>query len=176
MTRKVILISVFFFLYISLFGCGSVYTDTSSYQVYIDKIPKSNTFMPDLATLPQYQSINVYYYERLGQSINLIVTYSSESYQSARDTLLSSYVFLKEPLTELDFYLIPEVEFQYQSFTIKVVNDDDFEYPEQFGMLGYSDSNFQLSFMFFYDDSLNELGNGYSMQEFLEKEFIFPQD
>lgn len=176
MTRKTILISVIFILSISLFGCGKVYTNTDDYQEYINQVPKANIFMPDFDTLPEYQSISVYYYERLGQSINLIVTYSAESYESARDTIFGSYVYLEEPLTEMDFYRIPEVEFQYQSFTIMVVSDEDFEYPEQFGMLGYSDSKFQLSFMFFYDESLNELGNGYTMQEFIEKEFFFPKD
>ncbi len=176
MTRKTILISVIFFLSISLFGCGQVYNDTNDYQEYVNQVPKANTFMPDFDNLPDYQSISVYYYEHLGQSINLIVTYSEASYESARDTIFGLYVFLEEPLTEMDFYLIPEVEFQYNSFTIKVVSDDDFNYPEQFGMLGCSDSKFQLSFMFFYDESLNELGNGYTMQEFLEKEFYFPEE
>lgn len=176
MTKKAIMISVVFFLSISLFGCGQVYTDTNDYQEYISLVPKANTFMPEIDNLPEYQSISVYYYERLGQSINLIVTYSEESYESALDSILNSYTYLEEPLTKMDFYLIPEVEFQYQSFTIKVVSDDEFEYPEQFGMIGYSDSKFQLSFLFFYDESLDRLGDGYTMEEFLEKEFFFPKD
>jgi hypothetical protein len=177
MTRKTILISVIFFLAISLFGCGQVYTDTNDYQEYINQVPKANTFMPDFDTLPEYQSISVYYYERLGQSINLIITYSAESYESARDTIFGSYVYLEEPLTKMDFYLIPEVEFQYQSFTIKVVSDDDFEYPEQFGMLGYSDSSYQITFLFFYDLSLDRLSDSPGrMTRFIESEFFFPAE
>lgn len=176
MTRKLLLLSLIFFLLISIYGCRKVYSDIGDYQYYIEKIPKSNIFMPDLTILPEYQSISVYYYERLGQSINLIITYSSESYLSARDELLSSYIYLEEPLTKMDFFLIPEVEFQYQSFTIKVVSDDEFEYPEQFGMIGFSDTCYQITFLFFFDESLDRLGDGYTMEEFLEQEFFFPQD
>jgi hypothetical protein len=77
----------------------------------------------------------------------------------------------------MDFYLIPEVEFQYQSFTIKVVSDDDFEYPEQFGMLGYSDSSYQITFLFFYDLSLDRLSDSPGrMTRFIESEFFFPAE
>ena len=177
MNKKTLLISVISLLSLTLFGCGSVYTDAKEYQDYIDKIPKADIYMPDLTTLPEYQSINVYYYERLGQSINLIITYSAESYKSARDTVFGSYGYLEEPLTEMDFYRIPEVEFEYQSFTIKVVSDDDFDYPEQFGMLGYSDSSYQITFLFFYDLSLDRLSDSPGrMTRFIESEFFFPKD
>lgn len=176
MTRKAILISVIFFLSIFLFGCGQVYNDTNDYQEYIDQVPKANIFMPEFDALPEYQSISVYYYEHLGQSINLIVTYSAESYESARDTIFDSFVYLEEPLKKMDFYLIPEVEFQYLSFTIKVVSNDDFEYPEQFGMIGYSDSSYQIAFLFFYDLSLDRLSDSSGrMSRFIESEFFFPK-
>jgi len=177
MTKKAILISVIFFLFISVFGCGSVFTSTNDYQEYINKMPTANNFMPDLASLPEYQSVSVYYYERLGQSINLIVQYSIDSYESALDSILNSYTYLDEPMTEKDYFLIPEVEFQYESFTIKVVSDDDFKYPEQFGMIGYSNSSYQITFLFFYDLSLDRLSDSPGrMTRFIESEFFFPEE
>ena len=177
MNRRALLIGVIFLLSLTLFGCGSVYTDRNEYQDYIDKMPKADIYMPDLSTLPEYQSITVFYYERLGRSINLVITYSVESYESAKDTILSSYTYLDEPLMESDFYLIPEVEFQYQSFTIKVVSNDDFDYPEQFGMIGYSDSSYQITFLFFFDESLDRLSDSPErMTRFIESEFYFPEE
>ena len=132
--------------------------------------------MPVLSSLPAYQAYEVYYLDRLGQSINLVVTFSSETYETSKETILQSHVFLDEPLMESDFYLIPETEFEYESFTIKVVDDEDFNYPEQFGMIGYSDTKHQISFLFFLDDSLNRLGDEYSLQDFIKKEFWFPEE
>jgi hypothetical protein len=160
-----------------LSGCGKVYTNTDDYQDYIDLVPGSSGFMPELMDLPEYQSIEVYYYESLGQSINLLVTFSSENYESSKEIVLGSFEFLNAPLTEHDFFLIPEVEFEYKSFIIKVVNNDDFDYPEQFGMMGYSDEKFQISFLFFCYESLHELSNSPGrMTRFIENEFRFPED
>jgi len=175
-SRKLIFPSLFIVFSLVLSGCGQVYTNTDDYQEYIDSIPESNTFMPDLFEIVDSQSIEIYYCERLGQSINLVITFSNETYETAKETVLGSYVFLEAPLMENDYYLIPATEFEYESFTIKVVDDEDFDYPEQFGMIGYSDTKGQISYMFFFDDSLNRLGDGYSMPEFLDKEFRFPEN
>jgi hypothetical protein len=172
--RKVVLAVILFTLLIT--GCGQVYTNMDDYQEYLDSIPGSNAFMPVLTDIPVYRACEIYYYERLGQSINLVITYSNETYETAKETVLRSYLFLQTPLMEFDYYLVPETEFEYRSFTIKVVDDDNFDYPEQFGMIGYSDAHHQISFLFFFDDSLNRLGEGYSMQDLLEKEFRFPID
>lgn len=158
----------------SLSACGKVLSNQVDYQEYLDSVSGSNSFMPILSSLPSYQTYEVYYFNYLGQSINLILTYTSETYETAKESIFQSYCFLSEPLTENDYYLIPETEFDYESFTIKVVDSIDFDYPEQFGMLGYSDTKHQISFLFFFDDSLNRLGEGYSMQDFLIKEFWFP--
>ncbi|MFA5007104.1 MAG: hypothetical protein WC509_06530 [Candidatus Izemoplasmatales bacterium] len=158
-------------------GCGQVYTNTDDYQEYLDSIPGSNAFMPVLTDIPAFQTCEIYYYDRLGQSINLVITYSDETYETAKETVLGSYLFLQTPLVENDYYLIPETEFEYESFTIKVVDDDNFDYPEQFGMIGYSDANHQISFLFFFDDSLSQLSdNSGRMTRFIEKEFWFPED
>ncbi|MCK7487130.1 MAG: hypothetical protein MZU97_17670 [Bacillus subtilis] len=91
------------------------------------------------------------------------------------ETIFGSYMFLQTPLMENDYYLIPETKFEYESFTIKVVDDDNFDYPEQFGMIGYSDTTHQISYYVFYDESLNRLGDGYSMRDFVKREFWFQE-
>lgn len=156
-------------------GCGHEYTNIDKYQDYIDKIPGSDVFMPNISELPEYLSIDVFYYENTSQSINLIITYSAEAYESAVTIINGMYEFLNEPLMQHDYYLIPEVEFEYQSFLIKVVSDDNFDYPEKFGMLCFSDTNYQISFLFFYDIHLHELsGRAGRMERFVTNEFRFP--
>lgn len=174
MLKKCIIGFVLFLSALVITGCGQVYTNMDDYQEYLDSIPGSNAFMPVLTDIPVYHTCEIFYYERLGQSINLVITYSNETYETAKETVLRSYLFLQTPLMENDYYLIPEMEFEYESFTIKVVDDDNFDYPEQFGMIGYSDTHHQISFLFFFDDSLNRLGEGYSMQDLLRKDFRFP--
>lgn len=174
MTKKLLLLSLIFFLLISIYGCRKVYSDLSDYQYYIEKIPNANDFMPDLSTLPESHLISVYYYEHLGQSLNLVITYTAVTYLSARDSIINSYTFLDNPLVENDYFLIPEVEFQYLTFTIKVVNDNYFNYPEFFGMIGYSDSTYQIAFLYFCDNSLDRLSNNPGrMSRFIESEFRF---
>lgn len=175
-SKKIMLFCLFFLIILALSGCGKVYTNTDDYQNYLSSLPGSTAVMPDLSEISNFQSYEIYYYERLGQSINLLITYSDEAYQTAKETALGAFTFLDTPLMENDYYLIPETEFEYDGFTIKVVDDDNFDYPEKFGMIGYSDTEHQISYLFFYDDSLNRLGDGYSMQDFLGKEFWFPEE
>jgi hypothetical protein len=133
--------------------------------------------MPNLKDLPSYENVNVYYKDRSSKSITLSIEFSSENYEEAKETILNQYSFLSGPLQDdTGFYYIPEHEFSYSSYHIKVVFDEDFLYPEKFGMIGYSDDYNRICFLFFYDRSLNELGSGYEMDEFAEDHFTFLED
>ncbi len=159
-----------------LTSCEKVYNDMDDYEYYVDSIPGAGEYMPTLDDLPTYSESTVFFVESSGKSLNLIIKYSMDDYEDAKNNFLSAYEFLKEPLVGNDYYIIPEVEVTYNDYVIKVVDDDNFEYPEAFGLLGYSDVNYTISFMFFYDESLNSLGNSYSMQDFIEDSFKFPSN
>lgn len=177
MIKRTMIINIFMIMIFLLVACGKVFTNVDDYSDYVDSIDGADSFMPSLDELPEYLSIEVYYYEHLGQSINLLLTFSDENYESAKEAILNSIDFLEQPLMQDDFYLIPEVEFEYLGYIIKVVDNVNFKYPEQFGMLGYSDEKVQISFMFFYDDSLNQISNSKDrMIRFVESEFKFPED
>lgn len=177
MLRKVFVVITISIYLLLLSACSQVYTNSDEYVDYVSLVSGSDIFMPKLSDLPQYQSVDIYYFERLGTSINLIITFSAETYESAKEAIFESHLFLDEPLMEHGYYTIPEVEFEYQAFIIKVVSDDNFDYPEQFGMLGYSDTKFQIAFLFFYDMHLHELsGSSGRMGRFVRDEFRFPKE
>lgn len=177
MIKRVMCLNNFIIMVFLLAACSKVLTNVDEYSDYVDSIDNAESFMPSLSELPEYLSIEVYYYEHLGQSINLLITFSDGNYESAKEAIFNSFVFLKQPLMQDDFYLIPEVEFEYNVYIIKVVDSVDFKYPEQFGMLGYSDEKHQILFMFFYDESLNRISNSKDgMIRFVESEFKFPED
>jgi len=150
-------------------------TDVSDYEIYVDEVYNADTFMPDLDVLPNYEDVEVYYDNRASKSITLSVIYSNEDYESAKESIINMYSFLDGPIKdETGFYYIPSHEFDYKSYQIKVVDNEDFSYPEQFGMIGFSDDYNRICFLFFYDRSLNSLGNSYTIEDFLKDNFEFP--
>lgn len=154
-------------------------TNIENYDVYIAFVKNSNGFMPDLDTMPDYETVEVFYFNLKDpltdtKTINLIVTYDDTSYFDAKEAILSNYTFLEEPVMRFDYYTIPVVEFEYHEFTIKVVEDESFIYPKWFGMIGYSDTNKQICYMYFYDIERDEISNTPNrMKEFTDKYFKF---
>lgn len=179
MNKKVISIMALLLLVFSLASCsGKLNTNLDEYQEYLIEVPESDSFMPNLPDLPQYLSAEVLFFENYdsGKSINLVITYSEDDYTNAKESITTSLVFLEEPLMEYDYYIVPQVEFEYNGFIIKVVSNDNFDYPEQFGMLGCSDATFQISFLFFFNSTLHQLSDTpMRMIQFIESEFRFPK-
>lgn len=180
MNKKVLsLISIVIYAFVLLACSGKLYTNSDEYLGYIDQVPGSDSFMPNLLDLPPYQFAEVLLFENYdsGKSINLVITYSEDEYAFAKDSISSKLVFLEDPLMEYDYYIVPQVEFEYKGFVIKVVSDDNFDYPEQFGMLGYSDAKFQISFLFFFNSTLHQLSNRSDrMTLFMSSDFRFPEE
>ena len=74
------------------------------------------------------------------------------------------------------YTIIPEIEIIYNDYNIKLIWDESFEYPKAFGLFGYSNVDSTISFMFFFDESMNSLCNSYSMEDFIEDSFIFSEE
>jgi|GEM_PF-2212215 len=170
--RKYILM-IILLLIIVLSSCEKVYSDIDKYDDYVESIPGANEYMPKLTDLPIYIGYEVFYVENSGKSINLNIKYDTQDYEEAKTTILDRYDFLDEPLMGNGYSIIPEVEILYENYVIKVIYDESFKYPEAFGLLGYSDVDSTISFMFFYDESMNSLGNSYSMEDLIEDSFRF---
>jgi hypothetical protein len=144
--------------------------------MYIDDMFRASEFMPNIDDYSSSDNLEVYYFDGWSQSFTFSIAYNSEEYEIAKENILAKYTFLDEPLkSESGFYYIPDNEFEFDSYHIKVVYDESFRYPEQFGMIAFSDQYKRISYLYFYNRSNNELGDGYEMEEFVENNFIFPK-
>lgn len=154
-------------------------TNIEDYTKYIQWVTNSSDFMPDLVLLESSESVKVFYFNLRNpltdtKTINLIVTYDEVEYVDAKETILSNYTFLEQPAMKYDYYTIPVVEFEYNEFTIKVVEDESFIYPKWFGMIGYSDTKKQICYMYIHDIERDEISNTPNrMEEFTNKYFKF---
>lgn len=177
MIKKYLLICVLASL-IVLFGCTTKVeklTSIDDYDKYLQLVKKSDIFMPNLELIGTHEKIDVYYYERKGptlysKSINLIITYSNTQYELYKLDSMDKNEFLEEPFIEYGHIVIPEAKFDYKEFEINVVKNDSFWYPSQFGMIGYSDVNKQICYIFYYDVELDVIAD---MVKFLDSAFAF---
>ena len=176
MKHRRYILMIILLLIIILSSCEKVYNDIYKYDDYVKSIPGAEEFMPNLTDLPIFTGYEVFYVENSGKSINLNIKYDTQDYEEAKTTILDTYDFLDEPLMGNGYSIIPEVEILYENYVIKVVYDVNFQYPEAFGLLGYSDLDSTISFMFFYDESMNSLGNSYSMKDLIQDSFRFPDN
>ena len=171
MNNKIILVTVFILLFV-LSSCDKTYTDIDEYNQYLDDIQGSDLFMPQLNTLGNCVSTEVLYYDSLGESVSLICYYQEEDFEVYLDAINNDYRFLENPIVdeqgEVD---IPSVDFEYGNFRFRVVQDEYFEYPEEFGMIGISDDEHAVAYVFFHDESLSFIT---SMDDFMETEIRFP--
>lgn len=152
--------------------------DIKKYEEYILKVEHSRPFMPFLENLEDYETINCYYKYIDGiiyrfHTINLIIDYHEEIYAQKKQEILGKYYFLNKPMPDSinkGEYYIPEPEFIYNNYTIKVVEDQDFSYSRWFGMIGYNDDDYNLSYLFFYGVDNNHIKNSI---DFMEECFSF---
>jgi hypothetical protein len=147
-------------------------TDINKYNEYVDEIYNADAFMPSLDNLPDYASLEVYYDNGDSKSISLSITYDESSYESSKETILNWYSFLETPIEGNGYYKIPNNDFHLKTYHIQVVNNDDFSYPSNFGMIGYSDDYNTITFLFFYDRSRGQIS--YDMADFVDENFKFP--
>lgn len=147
-------------------------TDIKKYDEYVDEVYNADAFMPNLDDLPDYENTELYYDNRASKSISISITYKDESYESAKETILNMYSFLAAPIEGNGYYKIPNHEFYLKTYHIKVVDNDTFSYPSNFGMIGYSDEYSTITFLFFYDRSRGQIS--YDMADFIEENFKFP--
>lgn len=125
--------------------------------------------MPNLNNLPKHESIAYEYTHAKilifeADSVVLVVKYDDKTYQSEKDKLAERYTFLEEKVkSDYDESkdLIPEYEFSINSYTFKVVAENEKDhtlFPKSFGMIGTSEEKKSIAYLYFCDFELDYIG------------------
>lgn len=158
--KYLIVILIAFMLCIT--GCNK----SSSIENYLNSGTtidiNAKDIMPNLDELPEYENITYKYTHKTmlifeSDSVALIVKYDDETYQSEKNKLAENYIFLEDNVEDV----IPEYEFSINSYTFKVVADNEnsnTEFPKSFGMIGTSEEEKSIAYLYFYDYDLDYIG------------------
>lgn len=168
MVKKIGTFILLFFTVLCVCGCSigkkNLYTDIDEYENYLCNLEMASDFMPDIDSLSGYTNIEVNYFNQefiwTVKTISLIVTYSETDYQDKKSLVISTFVFFDGPIYDGNGDTIV-IDFQAVSdgYTIQVVNDDGFVYPKRFGMIGYSDTKYQIVYMYVLDWEISSISN-----------------
>ena len=142
--------------------------------------------MPAIEDLPEHQDIS-YKYNNFSvvlfetDTITLEVDYDEEIYEKEKEKLTQIYKFLDQKVvskSDESKYYIPEYEFSINSYSFRVVDENDnykAQYPKSFGIIGTSDEKKSIVYLYIYDEDLDyiEEDNEGSMTNFVKKYFKF---
>ncbi len=146
----------------------------------------AKNFMPANEDLPKYKDIS-YKYSHFSivlfetEAITLVVKYDEETYEKEKEKLTEKYEFLDHKVVS-DFdkskYYIPEYEFSINNYDFKVADSKDnyeADYPKSFGMIGISDEEKSIAYLYFYDGDLDYIQNDENshMADFVNKNFKY---
>lgn len=172
----------------SVVGCSKSNSNIENYLnsgTIIDS--KAKDFMPVLSDLPPYENIEYSYTHKPmlifeSDSVALVINYDDKTYKSEKDKLAEKYMFLDHKIkfdNDENEYIIPEYEFSVNSYTFKVVDENEKykgEFPKSFGMIGTSDEKKSIAYLYFYDfdlDCISDEDNDSSMAEFIREYFKY---
>lgn len=171
-------------IFVFLTGCSKEEyyqsTDISKYEEYIDVVTheKDYEFFPDLDSINSSNSTNIMYVERTGslvrsKSLVLSITVPENNYLTLKDDYLAKYSYFSELILDSDNEpVISSNEFYYGTFTIFIIRNDDFDYPKNFGMIGYSDDRNEIIWLFYSDSDIDYIRD---MSHFLEINFLMEE-
>ena len=177
-------LSILLVLIITVTLCSCVKTD-NNIENYADDKEKyqADLFMPDLEDIGEYKDVE--YFIRKDETIfpdysmQLVVKYDEEGFLKEKKRLETAYTYLDEP-QKPDFddtvYTIPIEEFSSAVFDFKIAVFEDTVYPKNFGMVGISDENFEIAYLWIYAPDLDyicetDANEIKEMNEFIEYHF-----
>ncbi len=185
--RRFILLVLILILLCGLSGCCYKRSD-ESLKRYLKSGREIDTMalsvLPELDTLPDYEDMYYRYYINrcffVTESMLLVVIYDEDTYSAEKERLDDAYVFLDHTIVadwsdEVE-YLLPENEFSINSFSFRVVGDDETDYPKSFGMIGTSDEQLSIAYLYFYDfdlDYISDEGENEPMKNFVQQYFKY---
>jgi hypothetical protein len=147
--------------------------------------------MPDLKDLPEYKKIYYKYRHNIvlfpifsADSILLVVAYDDTVYQMERSRI-NELNYLEKAKYKIYadsdeiYYLLPEPEFQINSFNFRVLaesQDNNFEYPKYIGIIATSDEKKSIAYLYFDDFDLDYISKSNTegeMIKFVKKYFKY---
>mgnify|MGYP006883116553 CR=1 FL=1 len=164
------------FLMVTLTGCSEIVeTDSSQYESYVEDVVNSSYLMPDLGDLGDYRKIKTTYYlssSRAYETISLIVEYEEEEYIKQKEIAVDGLSFLTESKQneKTGVIYVMEPTFEYNGYTISVVNNEDFIYICNYGMFGYNDETFELVYLYVNSPEICSNKDD-SMEEYMDHVF-----
>ena len=175
---------VFLILIITLALCSCVKID-NNIENYANDIEKyqADLFMPKLEDIGEYKGVE--YFIRKDETIfpdysmQLVVKYDKEGFLKEKKRLETAYIYLDEsqkPDFDDTVYTIPIEEFSSAAFDFKIAVFEDTVYPKNFGMVGISDENFEIAYLWIYAPDLDyicetDANEIKEMNEFIEYHF-----
>ncbi len=180
--KKLFAIIIICVITLSFTSCVKTYTNIDNYAKDVEEYC-AGAFMPKLNGIGEYK--NIEYLMRAdisifpGNYLKLVAQYDKENFSKEKERLKTAYTYLDEPQKPdwgNDVYTIPLVEFSYAGFDFKVAKFEDTIYPKNFGMVGISDENFEIAYLWFYSpdqDYICEVNDdkNQKMNEFIEYHF-----
>lgn len=171
---------VIFVLFIT--GCSKSSANTEGYLssgTLLDTNAKD--IMPTLDDLPEYRHMEYRYTHKSfvfeSNSVALIVYYDDKTYKSEKEKLGEKYTFLDQKIFDANISkdIIPEHEFSINSYSFKVVagnGEDNTRFPKSFGMIGTSEENKSIAYLYFNDTDLDYIGEE-NMANFVKEYFEY---
>ena len=161
MKKQITLITIILFIALVFCSCTKTNNDINNYASDVEEY-KASAFMPDLGAIGEYENID--YFSRKDEgafphySLQLVVQYDEENYFLAKEQLNTAYTYLEEP-QKPDFddtvYSMPTAKFETPGFNFRIAMFEDTVYPKNFGMVGTSDENFEIAYLWTYAPDLD---------------------
>lgn len=164
----IVIITLIIFLFLSLTVLKKA--NKTDEPKYLDSGNRIDTyakkFMPAIEDLPTSQAVS-YQYNRASiiifetETLTLVVKYDEEIYKKEKEKLTEKYKFLDHKVIsdyDKEKYYIPEYQFSINNYKFKVADESDSykaEYPKSFGMIGISDEEKSIAYLYFYDYDLD---------------------
>lgn len=179
--KRIIAITLVFMI-MTVF-CSCVQTD-NNIENYTEDVEEyhAGLFMPDLADIGEYKSVEYFVRKETTlfpeYSMQLIVKYDEETFLKEKERLERAYTYLDAPQLDGDVYTIPIEAFSVSGFDFRIALFEDTTYPKNFGMVGVSNDEFEIAYLWIYAPDLdyicetneNEIK---AMTEFIEYFFSF---
>lgn len=131
------------------------YAEISGETAYIKErsnIVGAEMFLPDYSEFQDCEKIHIQYN---CNSMVITLQYSSELYESVLQTILADNPKLKFEQLEwkqgmfgTEYQALKEIEADYGKYHYYVVYSEGFEYPNRFGMVGYSEEEKRIRYMY----------------------------
>lgn len=153
--------------------CGFVYNIVRKDNDINNYMSKRANFdedtLPNLNSLPPYRNIHYQYRAGWGETIVLVVTYDEKTYIKEKSKLdLKKY--LDHTVQDRDGidYLIPAYEFSINSFAFRVLDTDESNYPQWFGMIATSDEKSSIAYLSCFYSSLDYISDKIGSNEMIK--------